>query len=94
MMLKDPREQEMITFRVIVDSGPAARDLFIITVPVDDDVSSIRAAVASHIGIPSMCLYKVSHFLPMPERHHQSFRHTGGVAHATPVFSPFLVIMY
>jgi len=54
------REVETIILRVLVDSGPASGDMFVIRVGADDDVSAIRAAVASHIGIPSMCLFKVS----------------------------------
>jgi hypothetical protein len=68
-LIQPPREVETITLRVLVDSGPTARDMFVIRVPVDDHVGAIRNAIAAQIGIPSMCLFKVSHYCMLHGRH-------------------------
>lgn len=49
-----------MTLRVLVDSGPAARELFDITLKADDTVADVREAIAAQIGQASMSLFKVS----------------------------------
>lgn len=49
-----------MALRVLVDSGPAQRELFAIHVSADEPVEAIRSAIAQHTGISSMSLFKVS----------------------------------
>ncbi|KAL1410071.1 hypothetical protein Q8F55_004074 [Vanrija albida] len=49
-----------MALRVLIDSGPAQRELFAIRVSADEPVEAIRSAIAQHTGISSMSLFKVS----------------------------------
>ncbi|GMK54720.1 hypothetical protein CspeluHIS016_0113060 [Cutaneotrichosporon spelunceum] len=51
---------DRLCLRVLVDSGPNARDVFDIRVNGHDSVDAIRTAVAAQIGHSSMSLFKVS----------------------------------
>lgn len=49
-----------LSLRVLVDSGPAARELFDLVFKADDTVADLRAAIAARIGLASMSLFKVA----------------------------------
>jgi hypothetical protein len=55
-----PTRPDTVSLRVLVDSGPNAREVFDVVVNGHDTVDAIRSAVANHIGHNSMSLFKVS----------------------------------
>lgn len=54
---------DSVHLRVLVDSGPNAREVFVVRVNGEDKVDAIRTAIAAQIGHHSMSLFKVS---PLP----------------------------
>lgn len=55
-----PTRPDKLSLRVLVDSGPNAREVFVVRVNGHDSVDAVRSAVAAQIGHNSMSLFKVS----------------------------------
>ncbi len=55
-----PTRPDTVSLRVLIDSGPNAREVFDVCVNGHDTVDAIRSAAADHIGHNSMSLFKVS----------------------------------
>ncbi|CAK9786057.1 hypothetical protein CC85DRAFT_331337 [Cutaneotrichosporon oleaginosum] len=59
-MSPPPSRLDKLSLRVLVDSGPNAREVIVISINGFDSVDAIRSAVTAQIGHHSMSLFKVS----------------------------------
>ncbi|WVQ70713.1 hypothetical protein IAR50_000235 [Cryptococcus sp. DSM 104548] len=80
---------EMITLRVVVDPAPTnqgAKDIFYVTVGLEESVAALRREIARSVGHSSMGLFKVS--IPI-QAHQQAQAYTAAYGKAVNLLATF-----